>query len=61
MAVSAVEESIMWNPTIPQEKKQTLIINWFRKSGKCSAEDPPAEKKSNSIAEQLKRRGFTSS
>ena len=25
MAVSAVEESIMWNPTIPQEKKQTLI------------------------------------
>ena len=25
MAVSAVEESIKWNPTIPQDKKQTLI------------------------------------
>ena len=59
MAVSAVEESIMWNPTIPQEKKQTLI--GLENLANVQQRILQQKKKSNSTAEQLKRRGFTSS
>ena len=59
MAVSAVEESIMWNPTIPQDKKQTLI--GLENLANVQQRILQQKKKSNSTAEQLKRRGFTSS